>query len=385
MPAGPCRFVPVDFRGIDGRMLRVSAPKTSRRRVPALFWLAGLLLAGCSGTASRPASAPTASLASPAGPDAAAGGTSGGQAGLGRGPTPAAAKSSSGGCAVFPADNVWHAEVSRLPVHRSSAAFVASVGADRYMHPDFGSGLWEGAPMGIPVTVVPAGQARVAVSFEYAGESDRGPYPIPGNAKIEGGSRATGDRHVILWDRAGCRAYELFSADPKGDGGWGAGSGAIFDLRSNTLRHAGWTSADASGLSVLAGLVRYDEVAAGRIDHAIRITVPRTRTGYTWPATHSASSATDPALPQMGQRFRLKAGVDTAKLPRQARIIAEAMQRYGVIVTDHGSPWYISGEPDDRWDNDALRALKSLRGGDFEAVEVSGLMGSAGSGSVAPS
>lgn len=171
----------------------------------------------------------------------------------------------------------------------------------------------------------------------------------------------------------------LFDAHPAG-GGWRAGSGAVFDLRSNRLRRAGWTSADAAGLSILAGLVRYDEVAAGRIDHAIRVTVPRTRTGWTWPASHSASDAADPALPQLGQRLRLKRSVDVSRLPRQARIVAEAMQRYGLIVADHGSAWFLSGAPDQRWDNDALRTLGGLRGSDFEVVDASGLMVSAASG-----
>ena len=171
-----------------------------------------------------------------------------------------------------------------------------------------------------------------------------------------------------------CRSYELYAAYPNGDGSWRAGSGAVFDLRGNALRPAGWTSADAAGLSILAGLVRYEEVAAGRIDHAIRVTAPRTRSAYVWPARHAASSATDAALPPMGLRLRLKSSVDISRLPAQARVIAEAMQRYGVILADNGSAWYISGAPDDRWNNDALHALGALKGSDFEAVDASGLM-----------
>ncbi len=309
-----------------------------------------------------------------------------GVGGLGTGPSPKASPTTkkpatTASCAGMPADNVWRADVSGLPVHPKSAAFVESIGAGATMHPDFGSGLWEGAPIGIPVTTVRAGQAKVTVGFAYAGESDRGPYPIPRDAKIEGGPDGSGDRHVIVHDKAACKVYELFDAHPQG-GGWRAGSGAIFDLRSNKLRRAGWTSADASGLSIFAGLVRYEEVAAGRIDHAIRITVPRTRTGYTWPATHSASDRTDANLPQLGQRLRLKAGYGTGGMPKQARVVAEAMKRYGVIVADHGSPWYISGAPDNRWDNDALRALKSISGEDFEVVDVSGLLVSKTSGQV---
>ena len=303
--------------------------------------------------------------------------------GLGTGPSakPTKKPATAANCAGMPGDNVWRADVSGLPVHPKSAAFVASIGAGATMHPDFGSGLWEGAPIGIPVTTVSAGQAKVAVNFEYDGESDRGPYPIPRNAKIEGGPDASGDRHVIVHDKAACKVYELFDAHPQGSG-WRAGSGAIFDLKSNKLRRAGWTSADASGLSIFAGLVRYEEVATGHIDHAIRITVPRTRTGYTWPATHSASDRADADLPQLGQRLRLKAGYGTAGMPKQARIVAEAMKKYGVIVADHGSAWYISGAPDDRWNNDALRALKTISGEDFEVVDVSGLMVSKSSGQV---
>jgi len=277
-------------------------------------------------------------------------------------------------CAIFPADNVWHADVSRLRVHRSSSAYVASIGTGRGVHADFGSGQWDGGPIGIPVTSVPAGQATVKVSFRYSGESDRVGYPIPRGAKIEGGPNADGDRHVILYDRYRCKAYELFAAFPRTDGTWRADSGAVFDLRRNALRPRGWTSADAAGLSILAGLVRYEEVAAGRIDHAIRVTAPDTRDAYVWPARHAASSSTDAALPPMGLRLRLKSSVDTSRLPKQARVIAEAMKRYGVILADNGSPWFISGAPDDRWNNDALRALGGLHGSDFEAVDTSTLM-----------
>ncbi|WP_230686372.1 hypothetical protein [Catellatospora vulcania] len=286
-----------------------------------------------------------------------------------------------GPCGVFPADSVWRADVSKLPVHRSSGTLVNSIGAAAHMHPDFGAGLWEGAPIGIPVTAVKPGQKTVKVSFEYAGESDKGPYPVPADAKVEGGRSSDGDRHVILYDAAGCKVYELYAAYPSGSG-WRAGSGAIFDLRSHKLRPAGWTSADAAGLSIFAGLVRYEEVAAGRITHALRITVPRSRDTYVWPARHAASNSSDAALPPMGLRLRLKANVDTSKMPKQARIIAEAMKKYGVIVADNGSPWYLSGSPDDRWSNDALRALKNLQGSDFEAVDTAALMGSKNSGAV---
>jgi hypothetical protein len=302
-------------------------------------------------------------------------------------PSPAAGSqpAAAGACAIFPADNVWHADVSRLPVRSDSATLVEGVGTTRGVHADFGSGVYGGGPIGIPVTTVPAGQRGVTVTFQYASESDRGPYPIPAGAQIEGGPSSSGDRHVILYDQAGCRAYELYAAYPNGDGTWRAGSGAVFDLRGNGLRARGATSADAAGLSILAGLVRWDEVAAGRIDHAIRVTAPKTRNSFVWPARHAASSSSSAALPPMGQRFRLKSIVDTSKLPAQARIVAEAMKRYGVILADNGSPWYISGAPDSHWNNDALHALGSLTGADFEAVDTSSLMLSPDSAACRPS
>jgi hypothetical protein len=337
-------------------------------------WLVVLLLVtGCSaGGASG-----TAAASSPSAPGSTR--TASATAGPTVAPTKAAGTAA---CTIFPADNVWHADVSRLPVLRDSAAYVASIGASRGVHADFGAGLWEGGPIGIPITAVPAGQAGVKVSFEYASESDRVAYPIPRNAKIEGGPNSDGDRHVILLDRARCRAYELYAAYPRADGSWRAGSGAVFDLRANRLRQRGWTSADAAGLSILAGLVRYEEVAAGRVDHAIRVTAPRTRNAYVWPARHAASSSSDRTLPPMGLRLRLKSSVDISRLPRQARIVAEAMKRYGVILADNGSPWFISGAPDDRWNNDALHALGGLRGSDFEAVDTSSLVVSQDSAAV---
>ena len=259
-------------------------------------------------------------------------------------------------------------------MHANSAAYVASIGSGKAVHADFGAGLWDGGPIGIPVTTLAGGTNQTPVRFEYASESDPGPYPIPAAAAIEGGPNSDGDRHIILYDRTACRAYELYAAYPNGDGSWRAGSGAVFDLRGNALRPAGWTSADAAGLSILAGLVRYDEVAAGRIDHAIRVTAPKTRNAYVWPARHAASNDSNPALPPMGLRLRLKSTVDISRLPAQARVVAAAMQQYGVILADNGSAWYISGTPDDGWDNDALHALGALTGSDFEAVDTSSLM-----------
>jgi hypothetical protein len=276
-------------------------------------------------------------------------------------------------CPVFPASNAWNQRVDRLPVEASSDAIIASIGRERTLHPDFGSGLWDGGPIGIPITVATASTPRYRVEFQYAGESDRGPYPIPRGVRIEGGPRADGDRHALIVDRDRCRLYELFALHPKPGGGWRAGSGAIWDLRSNRLRPAGWTSADAAGLPILPGLARYDEVARGRIDHALRFTVSRTRRAYVWPARHFASDRTDPNLPPMGLRVRLKASFDTRGFPRQARIVLEALKRYGMMVADNGSDWFISGAPDPRWSNAQLRTLKRVPGSAFEVVETASM------------
>jgi hypothetical protein len=261
---------------------------------------------------------------------------------------------------------------------------VASIGSGDQVKADFGAGTWEGGPIGIPVTQVEAGQPEVQVSFDYADESDPGPYPIPGDARIEGGPNGDGDRHVLVLDPAKCRLYELWNAHPNPDGSWRAGSGAVFDLRSHSLRPAGWTSADAAGLPVLPGLVSYEEVASGRIDHAIRVTVPDSQNEYLWPARHAASESDDLALPPMGLRLRLRADVDISGLAPQARVIAEAMKTHGVIVADNGSAWYLSGVPDERWNNDALQTLGMLTGADFEAVDSTPLMVDPNSGRVAP-
>ena len=272
------------------------------------------------------------------------------------------------GCPVFPASNPWNQRVDRLPVAPDSARLIASIGVDGTLHPDFGSGFWQGGKIGIPVTVVRGTQPKVRVRFEYADESDRGPYPIPRNVKIEAGS----DRHAVIVDRGSCRLYELFALQRTASG-WHAGSGAIWSLRSNKLRPAGWTSADAAGLPILPGLARYEEVARGRIDHALRFTVSRTRRAYVWPARHYASDSNDPSLPPMGMRVRLKSGFDTSGFPRQARIVLEALKRYGMIVADNGSDWFISGAPDPRWSNEQLRALKRVPGSAFEVVDTSSM------------
>jgi hypothetical protein len=275
-------------------------------------------------------------------------------------------------CPILPADNPWNQRVDRLPVAANSATLIASIGRRSPVHPDFGSGLYGGGPIGIPFTVVSKRTRRVPVSFQYASESDGHLYPLPANVPIEGGPGSTGDRHVIVVDRDSCHDYELYAAYPR-RGSWRAGSGAIFNLRSDHLRPAGWTSADAAGLPILPGLVRYDEVARGSIDHALRFTARDTRAAYVYPARHFASSSHDPSLPPMGLRVRLKAGVDISRLPRQARIVAEALKRYGMILADNGSPWYISGAPDRRWSNDGLHLLGRLTGADFEVVDTRSL------------
>jgi hypothetical protein len=272
-----------------------------------------------------------------------------------------------GGCRVFPADNAWNQDVSAMPIHADSAAIIARIqtsGGTR-LHPDFGSN----PAYGIPYVVVPPDQPVVQITYAaYGDESDPGPFPVPPDAPVEGGAAATGDRHVLVVRQATCELFELYRAFRSGNG-WVADSGARFDLGSNGLRPLGWTSADAAGLPILPGLVRYDEVAAGEIRHAIRVTFSRTRRGYILPATHFASSSTDPALPPMGLRLRLKQTFDTSTLTGQARVIAVAMQRYGLIVADNGSNWYFQGGADARWDDDDLGQLKSISGTWFEVVD----------------
>lgn len=285
---------------------------------------------------------------------------------------------------VFPADNIWNTPVDTLPLDPNSTLYVNTIGAGDYVHPDFGSGLWDGGPIGIPFVEVSGSQPRVPVSFYYPDESDAGPYPLPPDAPIEGGPDATGDRHIIVIDRDAGVLYEVYDAWPQPDGSWEAGSGAVWSLDSNALRPAGWTSADAAGLPIYPGLVRYDEVAAGEIRHAIRFTAPETRDEYTWPARHLASDLSGVQYPPMGQRFRLKAGVDISGYSPEAQVILTAMKRYGIILADNGAPWYIGGSPDERWNNDELHMLQNLRGSDFEAVDVSSLMLDPDSGATTP-
>jgi hypothetical protein len=287
-----------------------------------------------------------------------------------RTPTPSAGLP----CAMFPANNIWNRNIAALPTHVLSNSYINSIGAGTALHPDFGSGLWDGGPIGIPYITVPGSQPRVPVRFDYDDESDPGPYPVPTNAPIEGGPSSDGDRHVLIVDRDACVLYEMYSSYPQADGSWDAGSGARWQLTSNALRPDTWTSADAAGLPILPGLVRYDEVASGAIRHALRFTSDTTQQAYLWPARHYASDDTNPNQPPMGLRVRLKAGVNISGYPTQLRVILQALKDYGMFLADNGSSWYISGAPDERWDNDVLHLIDNLHGSDFEAVDESSLM-----------
>ncbi len=267
-----------------------------------------------------------------------------------------------GNCPIFPADNAWNWNITDAPVHPNSDNFIASIlsSGDEYLHADFGSNL----EYGIPYVVVDADQAFVPITFTaYGDESDPGPYPIPADAPIEAG----GDQHVLVVDADNCKLYELYRAEFNGTG-WNAESGAVFDLLSNRLRPVGWTSADAAGLPILPGLVRYDEVESGVIRHALRFTVSQSQRAYILPATHFASDSDDPNLPPMGLRLRLRADYDISGYTGQARVILEALKTYGMIVADNGSDWFISGATDARWNDDDLNQLKQVPGSAFEAI-----------------
>jgi hypothetical protein len=270
------------------------------------------------------------------------------------------------GCPMFPADNPLNEEVAGLPESPDSQAYVESIGLSAHLHPDFGNN----PGYGIPYVVVGPEQPKVPIKFTaYASESDPGPYPVPLNAPIEGGGRrGKGDKHVLVLQEETCMDYELYKATQKGSG-WRAASGAIFNLRSDALRPEGWTSADAAGLPILPLLARYPEVAAGAIDHALRVTVPATQDGYIHPATHFASSSSNPSLPPMGLRLRLKGDYPLSGFSGQALVIMEALKRYGLIVADNGSPWYITGAPSPGWNEASLEELKSVPGSAFEAVD----------------
>jgi hypothetical protein len=293
--------------------------------------------------------------------------------------TPVGTGPTLGGCSVLPADNVWNTRIDTLPVSALSASYIASMGGSTGLHPDFGT-VYDGAPNGIPFVLVPGTQPRVPVSFTYADESDPGPYPVPTSAPIEGGPSSTGDRHVLVVDSSACKLYELYSAFPNADGSWSAGAGAVYPLASDALRPAGWTSADAAGLPILPGLVRYDEVAAGQIAHALRFTAAVTQKAYVWPARHFASSNTSTALPPMGTRVRLKASVDISHFSAANRVILQALKTYGMLLADNGSNWFVSGAPDSRWNDSDLNTLRQIVGSNLEVVDESSLMVNSNSG-----
>jgi hypothetical protein len=291
-----------------------------------------------------------------------------------------------GGCTILPANNVWNTAVDTLPVDKNSAAYIANISSTKStLHPDFSSVA--GGNYGIPYNIVPSGQPKLNVAFDYDTESDPGPYPIPPAPKIEDGS----DQHLLIVEQGTCKLYETWDTSKNSNGTWRAGSGAIFDLQSNALRPATWTSADAAGLPILPGLARYDEVAAGAINHALRFTTYCTANAYIWPARHKAVPSYCPAQPSvgqpppMGQRFRLKAAFNISPFSSQTQVILTALKKYGMIVADNGSSWYISGAPDPGWNDDELVSdLRLVHGSDFEAVDESALQLSADSGQVKP-
>jgi hypothetical protein len=270
-----------------------------------------------------------------------------------------------GSCAVFPSTNVWNRPVDRLPIRSDSARMLAAIGLSAGLHPDFSNA----GRYGIPFNVVTSATPRSAVRFQYDDQSDHVGYPIPASPKIEAGS----DRHILMVDTSACRLYELYDA-VRTSSGWHAGSGATWNLRSNALRRAGWTSADAAGLPIFPGLVRYDEVAAGAILHALRFTAPSTCRGYIYPARHQAGSGSCSVKPPMGLRLRLKASVNIAGYGTQARILLSALKRYGMILADNGSPLYVTGAPDSHWNDDVLHALGQIKGSDFEVVDTTGFV-----------
>jgi hypothetical protein len=268
-------------------------------------------------------------------------------------------------CPIFPSNNVWNRDISQLPVHPNSRTWIGSIGSDAPLHPDFGHPAF----YGIPFNVVSSATPKIAVQFDYADESDKGPYPIPANPKIEAGD----DRHILIVDKDSCRLYELYDAR-KNNGHWFAGSGAIWNLNSNALRPDGWTSADAAGLPILPGLVRFSEVVTnGVIDHALRFTAPRTRTAHIYPARHDAGESSTASLPPMGVRVRLKASVNISTFSPRNTVILTALKKYGMILADNGSPWFLSGVSNSGFSDDDLHQLTRIHGSDFEVVNTGNL------------
>lgn len=273
------------------------------------------------------------------------------------------------GCPIFPADNVWNTPIDKLALDPHSKDYIASIGADKGLHPDFGTDPNDG----FPITLIDVRTKYIKVTFDYTDDSDLGSYPIPPNALIEGGANAPpdGDRHILLVDKDRCMLMEIYAAKRVSDTAWKAGSGIKMDLTSNALRGDGKTSADAAGLPILPGLVRYDEVASGEIRHALRFTAPKTQQAYIWPARHLASRITDPKYPPMGVRFRLRADFDISGFSKTNQVILTALKHYGMFLADNGGAWFISGTPDPRWNDDDLHEIGNVKGSDFEAVDES--------------
>jgi hypothetical protein len=275
------------------------------------------------------------------------------------------------GFVPFPASSLWNQDISSAPVDSNSAAIINLIGGSTPVHPDFGAGLYNNSIMGIPYVVVGAGQAPVTINFTaYGDESDPGPMPIPPNAPIEGDPNPNGDMHVLVIDQNQCWIYELYNGSPAGGGAWNAGSAAVWDMLASEQRPYTWTSADAAGLPIFPGLLRYDEVAAGSIPHAIRFTLQQSRAAFTPPASHWAANSTDPNAAPMGMRMRLKSTFDTSGFSQTNQVILQALKKYGIIMADNGSSMYLTGAPDDRWDNDDLHNLSSLTASDFEVMQM---------------
>jgi len=288
-------------------------------------------------------------------------------------PEPPAARSIAGtSCPAFPASNWWHADIRKLRVDSRSAAWLSHMSTGRKLHPDFGPSYGNGPNYGIPITVVAGSHKKVSVKFQYADESDRVKYPLGSDTKIEGGRTSSGDKHAVVVDKSTCRLYETWLTREVG-GTWRAGSGATWSLTSNKLRPNGWTSADAAGLPILPGLLRRDEVVAGKVDHAIRFTTDVTSNHHLWPARHHAGDTNSWAYPPMGARFRLKASYDASHLGVQARTVVAAMKRYGLVLADNGSPWYFQGEQNARWSETLIEDLKRIPAKAFQAVSTASL------------
>jgi hypothetical protein len=275
-------------------------------------------------------------------------------------------------CSEFPADNWWHADVSQLPIHARSSAWLSHMDTDVDLHPDFGPSYGDGPNYGIPITVVGRKHARSKVGFDYSSESDHVGYPVGKDTKIEGGRGSDGDRHAIIVDKDRCRLYELYGTSVS-NGRWHAGSGAVWSLKKDKLRPDGWTSADAAGLPILPGLLRWNEVKKNRIDHAIRFTVPTTSQSHLWPARHDAGSESSPDYPPMGARFRLSASYDASRLSPYAQNVVAAMKKYGLVLADNGSAWYFQGEQNAAWPDRLVEDLKTIPASAFTAVDTSSL------------